>query len=332
MLRPGPARPRRLAAPARAVQIAAAAARGRPLADRKNSRASSRTGSSEESPPAGQSVPPGLPAFLAAHSRSHGSAGSGRGPASRRPSLIGEKPCLSSCNASHWLRRAEWAGRKGRWRMAAGRLRGWTAAKRAAVGSCSRSSAFASCPAWAMAPPPTPARSPPSQVPPSSERPPPAGAAGGLRGPGRPHSPSLRRDVVRRLPVGSRLLPCLPRSGRAACPLHAPAPQVRQVHVRERAADGHRGTHHRRHPHKYGKGRGCADPSGGRGMAVFPGMEVSVLALFPPCPTSERVGPRVRLCPGHTKCAQRVQSQGVFHISEHLEENLSGLVSVSRPG
>uniref|UniRef100_A0A674GUH0 Transmembrane protein 170A n=1 Tax=Taeniopygia guttata TaxID=59729 RepID=A0A674GUH0_TAEGU len=50
--------------------------------------------------------------------------------------------------------------------MAAGRARGWTAAKRAAVaeGSCSRSSAFASCPAWAMAPPPTPARSPPSQM------------------------------------------------------------------------------------------------------------------------------------------------------------------------
>lgn len=178
---------------------------------------------------------------------------------------------------------------------AAGRVQGWRAAKRAAAvvgGSCSKSSVFASCPAWAMAPPHTPARSPPFQVPPYSERGPPAGVAGRPRAPGRPHSPSLRRDVVRRLPVGSRLLPCLPCPGRVACALHAPAPQVRQVHVRERPVDGHRGTHHRRHPHKYGKcpalwaGVLCGDqrlPSGARG--------VNVLASFPPCPTFERVGP-----------------------------------------
>lgn len=181
-------------------------------------------------------------------------------------------------------------------------MRGWRAVKRAAVagGSCSRSSVFASCPAWAMAPPPTPARSPPSQVLSYSERGPPAGAAGGPQAPGRPHSPSLRRDVVRRLPVGTRLLTCLPRPDRVACPLHAPASQVRQVHVRERSADGHRGTHHRRHPHKYGKcptvsaGGLCGDqrlPSGVRGIAVFPGMEINVLALFPPCRTFERIEP-----------------------------------------
>lgn len=181
-------------------------------------------------------------------------------------------------------------------------MRGWRAAKRAAVagGSCSRSSAFASYPAWAMAPPPTPARSPPSQVPSYSKRGPPAGAAGGPRAPGRPHSPSLRRDVVRRLPVGNRFLPCIPRPGRVACPLHAPASQVRQVHVRERPADGHRGTHHRRHPHKYGKcpavwaGGLCGDqrlPSGARGIALFPGMEINVLALIPACRTFERIEP-----------------------------------------
>ncbi|KAL2300285.1 hypothetical protein Nmel_012256, partial [Mimus melanotis] len=135
----------------------------------------------------------------------------------------------------------------------------------------------------------------------------------------------LPRDVVRRLPVGSRLLPCLPRPGRVACALHAPAPQVRQVHVCERPADGHRGTHHRRHPHKYGKcsavsaGELCGDqrlPSGACGVAVFPGTEINVLTSFSlaaPC----------RACIGHTKRAHRVQSQGGSHMSEHLKENLS---------
>lgn len=184
-----------------------------------------------------------------------------------------------------------------------------------------------------MAPPPTLARSPPSQVPPCSKRGPPAGAAGGPRAPGRPHSPSLRRDVVWRFLVGTRVFPCLPRPGRVACPLHAPTPQVRQVHVRERPADGHRGTHHRRHPHKYGKclavsaGGLCGDqrlPSGVRGTAVFPGMAINVLALFPPLPHKQSwTIAHLEPCVGHTKRAHRVQSQGGFQISEHLEENLS---------
>lgn len=150
----------------------------------------------------------------------------------------------------------------------------WRAARRAAAGggSCSRSSVSAWCPAWATAPP-TPARSPPSQVRfPAARR----GAAGRLGRGGAlpppppavpPQRPSLRRDVVRRLPVGSRLLAVLPRPGGAAGALHAAAPQVRPVHVGEPPADGHRGTHHRRHPHQYGRCRGTAAGGSGAGGA-----------------------------------------------------------------
>lgn len=144
---PGPAASLRL--PPAAAQ-SAAALRGRPLADRKNSRAcegAPLTGSSEESPPAGQSVPPaapGAPRIPCGPQPFPWQRGAGAGPGCPRALVIGVKPRLSPYNATHWLRRAERDGRKRRWRM-----RGWRAAKRAAVaeGFCNRSSAFASYPA-----------------------------------------------------------------------------------------------------------------------------------------------------------------------------------------
>lgn len=72
---------------------------------------------------------------------------------------------------------------------------------------------------------------------------------------------------------------------------------------------------------------GCADqrlPSGARGMAVFPRMEISVLPLFPPCPKLERVAPYPVSSPASgIPNVPWVQSQGGSHISEHMEENLS---------